>query len=253
MRCVGPTISKLGGPVVGEARAHASPRIDSQPLTSCTKARFSGTAIPGLSAALHDGTVDHVDLRPPARLEVLEHRRLRRPRLLEQRQDRVDPLLRVDVVAQPPRDRDRLARRLGDQLVHGRVRGRARRVSSRSGRRSGSVAALRISFFQISGRTGEATLASSPPSASACASRPGRRRRSVPRRTSPRSSAGRRDARPGPAPGRRPLLYVTPTTICSAGTHAASTSPLPHPFWSDATTVSGPTSGRALSAAPAVW
>ena len=71
----------------------------------------------------HDGAVDHVDLRLPPRLEVLEHRRLRRPRLLEQRVDRVDALLRVDVVAQATRDGDRLARGLAHQLVHGGVRG----------------------------------------------------------------------------------------------------------------------------------
>jgi hypothetical protein len=75
----------------------------------------------------------------------------------------------------------------------------------------GSVAAFRISFFQISGRMGVVTCASKPPSVSACVSL------SAPSTDSPANGPTYVGPTPGCAtlPSSRtvPLLYVTPATI----------------------------------------
>ena len=190
------------GSVVGQPRAHASPRCASQPLTSRTSARLIGTSHAGLVRGLDDGAVDHVDLGPAPRLEVLQHRALRRAGLLEQPEDRRRP-------APPRRSRSRARRATADRS-RARRRRRARACLVRSAKRAGGHARERRGRERRGvedqllpdlgpDRRGDASPRARRPRAPARAARLVRRPR---RRTSRRTSAGLPGARPRRARGR---------------------------------------------------
>jgi hypothetical protein len=84
----------------------------------------------------------------------------------------------------------------------------------------GSVAAFKINFFQISGRTGDVTAVASPARSRASASssaRPASPSTNVPTKVG--WSAG---CSTTPGSTVSPLLSVTPTTTCSGGKAEAS-------------------------------
>ena len=196
---------EAGCPVVGESRAHSSPRIDSQPLTNCTNAWFSGTAIPLLVGGAYDGTVDHVDLRllAPPRSPGASTPSTAPPSRAARGSRRCAPARRCRSPAHARRRPPHAPFRSTSSCTGACAVSAPAFIPGESGGRERRCVEDQLLPDLGPYRRRHARLESTVCERLREPGRPGRRR-SAPPRTSPRSSAGRRDAPRGPAPVRRP-------------------------------------------------